>query len=435
VDLFEQQAGRTPDAVAVVFEERVLTYRQLDEKANQLARHLYAKGVREQSLVPLCMDRSPELIIGLLGILKAGAAYVPVDPAYPRERIEFMLSDTGAGVVVTSTAYSHLPGEGASRHLVLLDEHVQQIQGESTERMAIHLLPSSLAYVVYTSGSTGRPKGVLVEHAGVVNLACWHIEAYGLTAESRTTLLAGVGFDASAWEVWPTLLSGAGLWVVGSEQRLQTGLLLDFYREQSITHSFLPTALVEPLLQEPLPQGLALRYLLTGGDRLRQVDVHGLPFELVNHYGPTENTVVSSCYCLSKGDAAGLPPIGKPIANTQAYVLDNQGRPVPVGVVGELHVGGVQVARGYLNQPELTKEKFIFNVFDQRAGSRMYRTGDLVRWLADGNLEYVGRNDEQVKIRGYRIELGEVESVLGQCQGVRQGAVVIHGEPGGNSDW
>lgn len=424
VELFEKRVDEMPFAVAVTFGNRQLNYRELDDQANQLANHLRKHGVGTENLVSICMERSPELIVSMLGILKTGATYVPIDPTYPTDRIRYMLADSGSSVVISTPDQALLLAENSTRQ-VITNEYWAE---ESKKRETVAIQPNNLAYVIYTSGSTGRPKGVLVEHAGVVNMASWYNQAYRQTASSRSTVLAGVGFDALGWEVWPALLAGASLFVVGDEERLSAKSLLAFCEQQRITHCFVPTALVPQFVQQPLPRNLALQYVSTGGDQLQAVDVRNLPYNLVNNYGPTENTIVSSSYLLQAGDYRMLPLIGKPVANTQSYVLDGQGRPVPVGVVGELHIGGVQVARGYLNQPELTAERFIANPFDATPGARLYRTGDLVRWQGDGNLEYVGRSDEQVKVRGYRIELGEVESVLAQCTGVRQAVVAARSD-------
>ncbi|WP_224997020.1 non-ribosomal peptide synthetase, partial [Cesiribacter sp. SM1] len=418
VELFSAQAAKTPDAVAVADLSASLTYKELDERSNQLAHYLQRRGVTAETLVPLCLDRSLELVVAQLGVLKAGGAYVPIDPSYPRQRIHYMLQDTAAHLVLSASAYEELleteTASGTKATAILLDKQWQEISRESAATPAVALDPANLAYVIYTSGSTGNPKGVLVEHRGVVNLCSWHIRTYGLGPCCRSTMMAGVGFDASVWEVWPVLLSGAGLYVVSDQQRLQAEELLHFYQRRGITHSFVPTALVEGLLKLEQPQNLELQWVLTGGDQLRQVSTAHLCWKLVNHYGPTENTVVATAYELTAKEA-GLPPIGRPISNTRAYVVDKAGSLVPQGVAGELCLGGVQVARGYLNLPELTGEKFVQDPFCSDAGARMYKTGDLVRWRGDGELEYLGRIDDQVKIRGYRIELGEVESVLSQC--------------------
>ncbi|RDV11083.1 amino acid adenylation domain-containing protein, partial [Pontibacter diazotrophicus] len=431
VSLFEEQTAKAPDAVAVVCADEELTYAELNARANQLAHYLQKRGVGEETLVPVCIDRSIELVTALLGILKAGGAYVPIDPSYPQERIRFMLEDTDSSLILSSSAFKELL-QGEERETVLLDTDWQQIAKELSDKPAVELQPSNLAYVIYTSGSTGKPKGVLVEHGGVVNLCSWHAGVFSLTASSRSTMMAGVGFDASAWEVWPVLVSGASLYIVEDEQRLEAEKLLSFYADKSITHSFVPTALVDGLVKQEQPKGLALEYVLTGGDQLRLVDTTHLSYRLVNNYGPTENTVVATSYTLPAAQQEGLPPIGKPISNTTAYVVDKAGKLVPQGVAGELCIGGAQVARGYLNREELTQERFVKDPFSKEAGARMYRTGDLVRWLSDGNLEFLGRVDDQVKVRGYRIELGEVESVLGQCQSVEQAVVIAKADANGS---
>ncbi|WP_162052138.1 non-ribosomal peptide synthetase [Pontibacter pamirensis] len=431
VELFEEQAAKTPEAIAAAFGEAALTYGELNKRANQLAHYLQRKGVDQETLVPVCMDRSIELVTAQLAILKAGGAYVPIDPSYPQERIRFMLEDTDASLVLSSSAHAVL-FEKEERELVLLDTDWEKIAKESPDSAAVDLQPSNLAYVIYTSGSTGKPKGVLVEHRGVVNLCSWHASEFSLNSDSKSTMMAGVGFDASAWEVWPVLVSGASLYIVQDEQRLEAEKLLSFFLDKGITHSFVPTALVDGLVKQEQPEGLALQYVLTGGDQLRTVDTSHLTYKLVNNYGPTENTVVASSYTLPAAQLEGLPPIGRPISNTTAYVLDKAGKLVPQGVAGELCIGGAQVARGYLNRADLTQEKFVQDPFSQNEGVRLYKTGDLVRWLADGNLEYLGRIDDQVKVRGYRIELGEVESVLQQCVGVQQAVVIAKADASGN---
>ncbi len=430
VSLFEAQAATNPAAVAVAHGGAFLTYEELNIRSNQLANYLIKKGVGEETIVPVCMERSIELVTALLGILKAGGAYVPVDPSYPEGRIRYMLQDTAAPLVLSSSAHKQLIADDSGEFL-LLDSNWDQVSGESVKNPGIQLQPDKLAYVIYTSGSTGKPKGVLVEHGGVVNLCSWHIKEYGLNPLSKSTMMAGVGFDASAWEVWPVLLSGASLHIIDNEQRLDVEGLFSFFHRKGITHSFVPTAIVDQLVKLRQPENLALKYVLTGGDQLRALSTAHLSWKLVNHYGPTENTVVATAYTLT-GEEGGLPPIGKPVSNTRAYVLDKTGRLVPQGVAGELCVAGVQVARGYLNRPELTSEKFVQDPFSGEPESRMYKTGDLARWLPDGNLEYLGRIDEQVKIRGYRIEPGEIENVLTQCKGVKQAVVLAKTYEAGN---
>jgi amino acid adenylation domain-containing protein len=309
--------------------------------------------------------------------------------------------------------------------VVCLDTEREEIARERQENPASAVGASNLAYVIYTSGSTGRPKGVGIEHHSLTNLVNWHRATYNVTAESRAMLLSAPAFDASVWEMWPYLSAGARLYVPSGEVRESPPLLLQWLAEKAITICFMPTPLAEIILEETLPANLALKTLLTGADKLHLWPQPGLPFRLANNYGPTENTVVTTFTWIdSEEKRDALPPIGNPIANVRAYVLDKNLRPVPVGVAGELYVGGANLARGYLNQPGLTAEKFIPNPFGADAGARLYRTGDLVRYLHDGQLEFLGREDEQVKVRGYRIELGEIEAVLGQHQLVREAVVV-----------
>ncbi|HEX8922183.1 MAG TPA: amino acid adenylation domain-containing protein, partial [Pyrinomonadaceae bacterium] len=356
--------------------------------------------------------------------LKAGAAYVPLDSSYPRERLAFMLKDADALVLLTEQRLMSAiaPHDG---EVVCLDTARDEIALERQENPSSAVKASNLAYVIYTSGSTGKPKGVGIEHRSLTNLVNWHRAAYNVTSHERAVLLSAPAFDASVWETWPYLSAGASLHIPSEEIRESPPLLLQWLAEKGITICFMPTPLAEIILEEPLPARLALKTLLTGADKLHLWPRKGLPFHLANNYGPTENTVVTTfTWVKSEEKRDALPPIGKAIANVQAYVLDKNLRPVPVGVAGELHVGGINLARGYLNHPELTAEKFIPNPFSFEAGARLYRTGDLVRYLPDGQLEFLGREDEQVKVRGYRIELGEIEAVLGQHQLVREAVVV-----------
>ena len=418
--LVEAQAARRPGAPAVVQGTQVLTYGQLDQHANRLAHHLIGLGVAPEDRVALCLERGPQRLIGLLAVLKAGAAYVPVDPAYPRERIGYLLEDSAPRVVLVETATRALVD--AAKPLDL-DEQAWRAQPDSQPQVP-GVSDGNLAYVVYTSGSTGQPKGVMVEHHTLANLVHWHCQAFELAAGDHTASVAGFGFDAMAWEVWPALCAGAVLHLppadVGGEH---VDELLDWWLAQPLKVGFLPTPVAEQALNRPR-QHPTLRTLLVGGDRLRQFE-RDPGFAVVNNYGPTETTVVATSGPMQPG--ARLH-IGRPIANTCAYVLDPRLQPVPEGVIGELFIGGAGVARGYLNRPQLTAERFLDDPFGSGPQARMYRSGDLVRWNRDGTLDYLGRNDDQVKIRGMRIELGEIEAALARQPGVGEAVVLVRDE-------
>ena len=422
--LFEAQAEQSPDALAVVDGQNRLTYQELNQRSNHLANELRRMGVGPDARVGICAERSVELVLGELAVLKAGGAFVPIDPGYPMERIHWLLEDAAISILLTQQKLiEKLPN---TARLICLDDSLQSpINPNDSLNPASGVASSNLAYVIYTSGSTGRPKGVEVHHAGLVNLVAWHQRAYQITRADRATQLASPAFDASVWEVWPYLTAGASLHVAGPEIPLASKSLLPWLAAEKITICFLATPLAEALMDEAWPTDIALRALLTGGDRLHRWPGKLFPCPLFNHYGPTENTVVTT-FGLVDGSPGGSnsPPIGRPIANTQIYILDRQLRPVPIGVAGELHIGGVGLARGYLNRPELTAEKFIQNPFSQESMARLYKTGDKARYLANGTIEFLGRLDQQVKIRGLRIEPGEIESVLSQHPAVREAAVI-----------
>src|SRR5947208_6852095 len=368
------------------------------------------------------------MVVGLLGILKAGGAYVPLDPAYPKERLVFMLEDSAAPVLLTQQPLQDRFKFQIRNCRVVCIAALRQTTGhtkaESAPRSTVS--PDNLAYVIYTSGSTGTPKGVELPHRGLVNLLAWHQRTYRVTPRDRATQLAGFSFDASVWELWPYLTAGASVYVVDDETRASAPGLVQWLNARKITLSFVPTPLAEETLTLPWPEHAPLRAMLTWGDKLPRRPDPNLPFGLVNHYGPTENTVVASFAPVAPAEdgANPVPPIGRPIANVQAYVLDRLLRPVPVGVPGELYIGGESLARGYRNNPVLTSGEFIPHPLSNRRGARLYKTGDLVRWQTDGNLEFLGRIDQQVKIRGYRIEPGEIESLLNQHPAVRESLVL-----------
>ncbi|MBC1223946.1 amino acid adenylation domain-containing protein [Nostoc sp. UCD121] len=418
-ELFEEQVEKTPYAIAVVYEDESLTYQQLNDRANQLAHYLRSLGVKPEALVGICIERSPLMVVGLLGILKAGGAYVPLDPAYPQERLAFMLADAQVSVLLTQESLvTTLPPHQA--RVVCLDSATFSAIAENLPHT---VTTDNLAYVIYTSGSTGRPKGVQIEHRGLLNLVFWHQQAFAVSSLDRVTQVAGVAFDACGWEIWPYLTAGASIHFPNDETRLDPEQLRDWLLSKAITISFLPTPMAEKILSLNWSVNAALRTLLTGGDQLHQYPSTSHPFEVVNNYGPTENTVVATSGTVPKRQQAYLPPaIGRAIANTQVYILDSLLQPVPIGVTGELYISGESLARGYLHRPDLTAERFIHNPFAPEG--RLYRTGDLVRYQADGNIEFLGRIDNQVKIRGFRIELSEIEATLTQHPQVRDAVAI-----------
>ena len=423
-EMVARRAQAAPDAAAVISNGLMLTYTELDARANQLANRLVELGVGPETVVALCLPRSAESVICSLAVLKAGGAYLPLDPAYPTERLAFMLSDAQPCVLITKGEFSADLSNGP---WVLIDlDNDKETASCSTSAPAVETTRNQLAYVIYTSGSTGQPKGVEVTIENLMNLVAWHRLEFGVSARDRASHLASIGFDAAVWEVWPYLTAGAGLHLPDEVTRLSPESLRDWLVANQITISFVPTVLAESLMQMDWPAETALRFLLTGADTLHRYPKNGLPFEVVNNYGPTECTVVSTSGRVnSANQTSGLPAIGRPIANSCIYILDENLCEVAPGSAGELFVGGMNVARGYRNRPELTAEKFILNPFV--SGARMYRTGDLARYLANGEIAYLGRADEQIKILGYRIEPSEIEAAIDRHPAIASSVVIARG--------
>ncbi|NIM15231.1 MAG: amino acid adenylation domain-containing protein [Candidatus Aminicenantes bacterium] len=449
-ELFEEQVERTPGGVALVGsmnkdgEPLQLTYKELKRKSGQLAQLLIEKGVQPGSIVGIVVERSIEMIIGILGILRAGGAYLPIDPGYPEERIHYMFSDSNARVLVSEVSKVSKVSEGTE--VVSLSD--------LSEGFPTHLThptpPTHLCYIIYTSGTTGRPKGVLVSHQGLVNMVWFHREVFKEGPGSRISQVSSPAFDAMAFEVWPCLLGGAALYIVDDEARIVPRRLKEWLIRHRITISFQPTLMARALLQEQWPEtGAALEVLRTAGDQLTHYPTRSLPFRFYNLYGPTEDTVWTTWTEIPVVDSStklNPPHIGKPVANKQVYILSKDLKLQPVGVVGELCISGDGTAMGYLNHPELTAEKFILAhgswlIADRRekkvsssgklpmsyklsAMSCLYKSGDLARWLEDGNIEFLGRVDNQVKIRGYRIELGEIEFQLQEIEAIKEAVVI-----------
>lgn len=425
--LFEAQVEKTPDAIAVVFEDEQLTYRELNIWANQLAHHLRTLGVEPEVMVGICVERSLEMVVGLLGILKAGGAYVPLDPTYPKERLTFMINDTQVSVLLTQQRLvAKLPHQGTN--VVCLDAGWEKIAQFGQGNPISEVRADNLAYVIYTSGSTGRPKGVSVIHRGVVRLVKGSTYV-NLSAAEVFLQLAPISFDASTFEIWGCLLNGARL-VVMPPHNPSLPELGHALKQYHVTTLWLTAGLFHLMVDEQLEDLKNVRQLLAGGEVLSVPHVQKLVQELkgcrlVNGYGPTESTTFTCCYPITELSQVGTSvSIGRPIANTCCFLLDAHLQPVPVGIPGELYIGGDGLARGYLNRPELSAEKFIPNPFSDEPGARLYKTGDLVRYLADSNIEFLGRIDNQVKIRGFRIELGEIETALAQHLAVRETVVI-----------
>ncbi|MBC8030245.1 MAG: amino acid adenylation domain-containing protein [Pyrinomonadaceae bacterium] len=427
-ELFEKQVERSPEAIAVVSKDTQLTYAELNARANQLARFLKRFGVGPDSLVGLCVERSPEMMVGILGILKAGAGYVPLDPTYPHERLSFMMQDANIFVLLTqSHLVDSLPPHSGPR--LSLDSDWDIIAKERKENTPSRATPENLSYVIYTSGSTGKPKGVMISHRGLVNYLSWCTEAYEVAKGCGAPVHSSISFDLTITSLFSPLMVGRSVFLVadGIENLVEALLARDNYSLVKITPAHL-RALAE-LMPEDEVAG-RVRALIIGGEALNMESLafwrtHAASTRLINEYGPTETVVGCSVYEVAADDpVAGPVPIGRPVGNTQLHVLNERLEPVEKGVTGELYIGGDGVALGYLRRRELTDERFIPDPHSKNGHSRLYRTGDLARFNDAGILEYLGRIDSQVKIKGFRIELGEVETILNQHPGVRECAVL-----------
>ena len=437
-ELFEAQVERTPNAPSLIFQEETLTYQEFHLRANQLAQRLRKLGVGPESLVGICMERSPEMVIAMYGILKAGGAYVPFDPGYPQERLDFMLADTQVAVLLTQERLKSYLSNFKSQTTICLDSEWDSIAQESTVKVESGVTEDNLAYVIYTSGSTGQPKGVMIEHRGICNQLQWMQTTYPLTTEDAVLLRTPFSFDLSLYEFFSPLLAGARLVMAEPAREKDPQYLVNLIQREHITTLFLVPSMLQMLLEEDsFVTSQTLKHIFCSGEALpfalQQRFFARMPSHtrLHNLYGPTEASVECTHWACERDTNRNFLPIGHPIANYQIHILDEQLQPVPIGTPGELHIGGIGLARGYWNRPELTAERFIVASFESRVSgsvtdtnqrqletqnsqldTRLYRTGDLARWHADGVLECLGRIDFQVKIRGHRIELGEIEAAL-----------------------
>ncbi|MCX4771937.1 non-ribosomal peptide synthase/polyketide synthase [Streptomyces sp. NBC_01260] len=428
-ELFAAQVAQNPEAVAVVFEGAEVSYAELDARANRLAHHLVDRGAGPESIVAVCMERGVDLVVALLGVLKAGSAYLPVDPEYPADRIAFTLADAGAVCMVTTAAFDEALPEHVARVVVDAPATAEDLDSRPETAPEASTTSSNPAYVIYTSGSTGRPKGAVVPHAGIVNRLAWMQSRYSLTPGERVLQKTPFGFDVSVWEFFWPLLSGAALVLARPGEHRDPVYIAELVREQWVTTAHFVPSMLDAFLSEPsASECVTLRRVLCSGEALplptqtRFFDLYD-GVELHNLYGPTEAAVDVTAWHCRPEQTDGSVPIGTPIANTQVYVLDASLNPAPVGVGGELYLAGVQLARGYVGDSARTAERFVASPFVP--GERMYRTGDIARWNADGHLEYLGREDEQVKIRGFRVELGEIQAVIAMHRAVTQVTVSV----------
>jgi len=434
-ELVSLQAAANPDAVALSQSGRVITYRDLDERSSALAKVLKGLGVGPEGVVGIFADRSLAMVIGALATLKAAGAYLPLDPHNPDARLASMAGDAQVLAIVAGVG-SEDRVKRSDRPTIVLDEigrivHAPIVPNASLE--AVEADPKRLAYIIYTSGSTGNPNGVEVTHENLLNLISWHQSEFQVSAGDRASQIASVGFDAAVWEIWPYLASGASVHIPDDSVIRDPELLRDWLVAQGITICFLPTPWAELLINLSWPEDTALRRMLIGADTLHRYPREGLPFQLINNYGPTECTVVATSGLVPPGESReGLPSIGLPVANTYLRILDESGQPAQDGAEGELYVGGIGVARGYRNRPELTAKRFVPDTWSEAPGGRLFKTGDLVRKLPDGQIAFVRRIDDQIKVRGFRVEPSEIGAILNRHPGILQS--VVAGRQSSNGD-
>ncbi len=424
------RADAEPNAVAAA-SQAPLTCRALEKRSNRLARYLEAQGCRRESVVGVVAGRSPELIIAALAVMKAGGAYLPIDPGWPLDRVRHVLDDARAPIVITCSQ-PNLSMAAENQLVVDLSDLDQLLEWYSDAPVSPALDSSQLAYVIYTSGSTGAPKGVEITHGNLLNLVEWHNATFGVTSADRATLLASPGFDASVWEIWPNLCAGASLFIPDERTRLSPEALRDWLVSEHITVTFAPTPIAQRLMFLDWPRETQLRLLLTGADVLQKHPPSGLPFAVINNYGPTECTVVATSGPLRPGESETPPSIGKPIRKTEIRILDENLQEVPPGSAGELCIGGASVGRGYRGDPALTNLKFVPDTFRNEPSARLYRTGDRARMLPDGSIEFIGRLDDQIKLHGYRIDPNEVARHLSAHSGIRSCVVRKHVDSAGS---
>ena len=435
--LFEDQVAKTPDNVAVVFEDKQLTYKELNEKSNQLARYITAKyksttnQVQPDTPIALYLDRSLEVIISILAVLKIGAAYVPISPDFPSDRTKYILEDTNSTILLSQAHLTDKLSE-VVQDIEIIATDLQEFQNYSKDNLSTNVQPNNLAYIIYTSGTTGKPKGVMIEHISVINTISSISNIYSSNNTSKINIgfYASYIFDVSVSEIFATILYGNILHIFNESTRLDSNILSNYLIDKKINYTFLPPVILSILPKDKVYP--SLKGIIVAGEpcNLKTALFWKDKVNLYNYYGPTETTIYASGKQIND---TKVNNIGKPISNTKLYILDNNLLPTPIGVAGELHIGGAGLARGYLNLPQLTKEKFINNPFatpdDIAKGyTRLYKTGDICKWLANGEIEYIGRNDFQVKLRGFRIELGEIENVILAINNIKQSCVLVNNE-------